>query len=201
MALVERDDYQDATAAADSATVQPGAPASYWVAVTGSETVGSTLRARVVDLPPAAGVRWQWRRGNATIAGATGADYRLQRRDYGRRIVAVATVRVSGYGDATASARAGRIRVSRLTLALGRSTVRVGGRVGIKVTGLVPGERWLLEFGNGTRVASGRAPASGRLVRTVRLPARATGVHPERRLRIVTSNPRRRAGLRFALVR
>jgi hypothetical protein len=92
------------------------------------------------------------------------------------------------------------VGVARLTVRLGSSVAVEGGLVRITATGLLPGERWTLEFGNGRWVASGRAPAAGgRMVRTVRLPARLHLVNMVRHLGIRTTQPGRVAWAQFTL--
>ncbi|GAA1096717.1 hypothetical protein GCM10009668_11820 [Nocardioides dubius] len=201
-ATVERPGYQDATKSADSAVITVGEATTYEVAILGTAKVGSTLRAEVTGLPAGATVSWQWLRGTTRIAGATGASYLLSGRQYGQRIGAVATIQVAGYENATASARTAPVGVGALTLKLSKAKIKVGGKVRITITRLLPGERWTLRFGNGRWVATGKANAAGgTIVRTVRLPARATFLHDPRRLVVTTTQPRRKAGANFALVR
>jgi alpha-tubulin suppressor-like RCC1 family protein len=199
-ATVVREGYQDASRSAGSAIVRPGAGASYRAIVTGTAKVGETLRVRVAELPAAATVRWQWFRDETRIAGATSARYKLPASAFGHRVLAVATVEVPGYDDMTASTASRTVGVGRLTLSVGRSVAIEGGPVRISVTGLLPGERWTLAFGNGRWVASGRAPAAGgRMVRTVRLPARMRLVDMVRHLGIRTAQPHRVAWAQFTL--
>jgi hypothetical protein len=189
---VAREGYQDATASAGSATVRPAATASYRAVVTGTAKVGMTLQARVDALPAGARVRWQWFRGQTRIAGATSARYKLPAGAFGHRVRAVATIQVAGSDDATASTQPRTVGVRRLTLSLDRAGAIEGGLVRIRVTDLLPGERWTLAFGNGRWIASGRAPAAGgRMDRTVRLPARVHLVDMVRHLAIRTTQPRR----------
>lgn len=81
--------------------------------ITGTATVGQTLRAQGPTYRPAATtVTYTWYRDNQVIAGATGATYRLVAADRGRTITVRSVGSASGYANSQLSKPSAGRRVS-----------------------------------------------------------------------------------------
>jgi hypothetical protein len=103
--------YTTATAnSAQTAAVAHGSLGTVSVSTSGTPKFHDTLTARA-SYGSVSGVKanYQWFRGNASIARATGKSYRLVGADVGRRISVMLTVTAPGYNAVTAWSRSASV--------------------------------------------------------------------------------------------
>ena len=97
-----------ATTAVAAASLADGQCA---VAVTGKAKVGKTLTGAVENCPAGATIHYAWYAGSKAIKGATGATYKLKKKQAGKRIKLMVSVTLPGYvavlrsSDATGKVR------------------------------------------------------------------------------------------------
>ncbi|NHC23034.1 carboxypeptidase regulatory-like domain-containing protein [Nocardioides sp. IC4_145] len=157
--------------------------------ITGTPVVGGRLTATSGTWTPApASVTYQWRAGDAPIAGATGASYSPTSAVLGRQLTVVVTARRAGHEDATAtSLPTAAVADSPVTVVGGPSVTgraRVGAQLVADAGSSVPGDatatyQWLRD---GRDVAG----ATGGTYRVTaddlgrRIGVRVTYTHPTR---------------------
>jgi hypothetical protein len=109
--------------------------------VTGSATVGATLRATAGSFVPASATpTYQWFRGDKTIHGATGATYRPTTADIGQKVSVQARLAPSGWVPTSAhSAATAPIRaVPKIGVHTSRHRHDIRMRVNVSATGVGP---------------------------------------------------------------
>jgi len=98
-------------------TVAAGAFKSPTPTISGTTKVGSTLTANAGTWAPTATLKYQWYRGSAAIAKATGKSYVLQPADLGKSITVKVTGSAAGYTSKTVASAAKKITAGTLTTA------------------------------------------------------------------------------------
>lgn len=178
------------------------------VTVTGSPTVGQTLKATsdVVAVPAATSVTGQWFRGSTPVAGQTRTTYTLTDADVSARMSYRESHARADYGTAEVSSEQtaavnGRAVVglpaAKLRLSAG-SRAKVGGELTVVVKGLAAGETYTVRIGS-KKVAAGSASAVGTARRSVRVPA---STKPgKRQLRVTGSRADRAASRTVRITR
>ncbi|QIG41466.1 hypothetical protein G5V58_00570 [Nocardioides anomalus] len=189
---VSRPGFADATNQASTTPVAAAPAAGFDVTLRGGPYVHRVLRAVLTPAPPpGATVRWTWTVGGRPRPDATGSSYRSTLADFGRRVVARATVSRPGLRDARARGAVQRVSLAALRVST-RPVVSTQGRAfELTARHLLPGQRYVVRFAHGRVVARGTVPDDAEsLTRIIRIPGRVTpGV---RRLVFTTSDPDRR---------
>ncbi|MDJ1113726.1 cutinase family protein, partial [Microbacterium dauci] len=91
--------------------------------ISGSAAVGQTLTAGAGSWSPAASLSYQWKRGSASISGATGSTYKLVDADAGQSITVVVTGKKSGYVTTSKTSAAKTVARSARVVELPRAIV------------------------------------------------------------------------------
>ncbi|MFS0867050.1 peptidoglycan DD-metalloendopeptidase family protein [Microbacterium sp. 179-B 1A2 NHS] len=106
-------------------------------ALTGTPTMGQTLRVKAGTWKPTATVRYQWRVNGAAVSGATGTSWRLPASAVGKKVTVSVTGKRTGYKTKTVTSAA-TAAVSAATFT--RSTLTLKGERSVgKTLTAVPG--------------------------------------------------------------
>jgi immune inhibitor A len=169
--------HAPATATAATAAVLVGAApvASRGPRITGTTTVGSTLRATRATWPRAGTSTFAWSIRGTRVG--TGTSYVLEPADAGQRVTLTERFISPGYAAGTAAAQSATVAKARVTLAVRAGKARRGERVAVSIHATAP--RYLVP---GTvRVAYAGRRLGPVVLRkghaTLRLPARARGTY------------------------
>lgn len=166
-----------------------------YLTIRGGSVVGDLIDADagLVDAPPGTVTSWSWTRDGRHIAGST-SQHRLTLADRGHRLSVTAVFSAPGYVPETDTAVATdevRVPARHLGLRTDRSRVRRGQLFRVALGRLAGGEAYRIRLA-GRTLASGHAGADGTVVRAVRMPSLALGIH---HLTVVGWQSDRSAGL------
>lgn len=131
-----------------TARIAPGVLAAPTVSVAGKPRVKGTLTA-VATTDPAASVSYQWLRGSAPIAGATGQAYRPVAADLGKVLQVQVSTAATGYTASTTTSAATApvaLGAAKFKVTVPRKAT-VGKKAAITVRGLAAGERFTVTVG------------------------------------------------------
>ncbi|WP_426309287.1 hypothetical protein [Cellulosimicrobium sp. E-16] len=155
--------YATRTSSSAPVTVAAGTLLPQVPVVTGTARVGATLVASPGTWSPSATFSYQWRRGTAAIAGATGVSYVLSAADIGQQVSVVVTGASPGYAPReVASAPTAKVVAGVLTAPtpVVSGTARVGSRLTAAAGSWTAGTRLAYQWSVGGARVTGATGAT-----------------------------------------
>ncbi|GAA5033020.1 hypothetical protein ACFQRL_03805 [Microbacterium fluvii] len=130
-----RSGYTSASKTTSSATIGYGAFSAPTPKITGTATVGSTLKASAGTWSPKATLSYQWLRDGKAISKATKSSYKLTSSDWKKKITVKVTGKASGYS--TKSVTSSSVTISKAFTKVKTPTISGTTRVGFTLSAKV----------------------------------------------------------------